>query len=820
MSDFKEFEAICVRGALRVSRGWYQDGKTVVRKWLAMDAQPEAYSRLQREFALLSKIDLPGVVKPLDLLETDGGRAMLLEDIGGKSLRHMLASNTQLSLEHSLNLAMGLAETLAQLHQQRIVHKAINPDHIIINVASGEFRLIGFGFADELPQSEVAMQPPGAIEGDLTYISPEQTGRMNRRVDYRTDFYSLGITLYELLTGASPFKADDALGMVHCHIAKVPASPHELDPDIPEVLSDMVMKLMAKMADDRYQNAWGLKADLEKCLIPLRHGETIRRFELGLEDFSGQLRLPQRLYGRDKEIDQLSERFNRVKSGERGLLLIAGHPGIGKTALVHESRRLIVEKQGNFIEGKFEQLQRNVPYFAWIQAFKSFLDYLLMESETRLEQWKQIIHASLGRMGRVLTDVIPNLELIIGAQPEVPILGAQEAQNRFNFLFAAFVKALATGEHPLVVFLDDLQWIDAASLNLMQTIMSGDGVPNMLVIGAYRDSEVDDSHPLLVTIETLRKQGCTIEQLMLEKISEQTVNELIADALHHERSETPLLTHLIYSKIGGNPFFLFQTLMTLTQSQAIVFDIEERRWKWKLSVLKEMEIADDVVELMMQKLSKLPQSAQQILQRAACIGARFNVEMLSDVCDKSADAVLADLRSAFEEMLVISSGSEIEFVHDRIQQAAYSLACVDARKATHWRIGKLLLQESSQRIRNEYFFNTVNHLIIGAYSFATSQEKQALAEMTYQAGLKAKASAAFSAAMEYFETGLKLLGEKRWEDRYTETLAYHQEACEAACLCGQYERMRQLTETTHREPIGRQNPYWTKSGPTKPRSGR
>ncbi len=799
MNSYEELETLYVSGTSRISRGRYRDGETIVCKWLAINASPEAHRRLRREYEFLGKINLPGVIKTLGLEETDDGLALLLEDINGESLQHMFARKLKFTLEQSLDLAIELAETLSLLHRQRIVHKAINPTHIIVNFATHEFRLSGFGFADELPQTEVALQPPAAIEGDLAYISPEQTGRMNRLVDYRTDFYSLGVTFYRMLTGTHPFKADDALGMVHSHIAKMPASPHELDPNIPQMVSRIVMKLMAKMADDRYQSAWGLKADLEKCLIDLKSGATIRRFELGLEDFSGQLRIPQRLYGRDNEIKQLGEAFNRVATGVGGLFLVAGNPGIGKTTLVHETRRLIMEKRGSFIEGKFDQLQRNVPYFAWIQAFKGFLDYVLMESEEQLTQWKETIQASLNKMGRVLTDVIPNLELIIGDQPDVPALGAQEAQNRFNYVFTGFIRALATGEHPLVVFLDDLQWIDAASLNLLQTIMSGDGVSNMLVIGAYRDNEVDISHPLMVMIESLREQGAKIDQLMLEKISQQTVNELIADTLHHERSATPPLTHLIYSKTGGNPFFLFQTLMTLTQSQAITFDIVESCWKWKLSALKTMKIADDVVELMSQKVCELPPQTRQILQQAACFGARFNLETLSIVYGKPANAALADLRPAFDETLIISSGPDIEFVHDRIQQAAYSLISDEERKAVHWRIGKLLQQEPAQRIRNEYFFDTVNHLIIGAGSFATREEMEELAEMAYQAGLKAKASAAFAAALEYFETGINLLGVERWEDRYPTMLALHQEASETACLCGRYERMKDLVVATHRQ---------------------
>ncbi|MEJ2610821.1 MAG: AAA family ATPase [Candidatus Thiodiazotropha sp.] len=799
MFVYKELETLFAQGALRVKRSRDKDGNSVVLKGLTIDASAEAIRRLRHEYEVLKKIELPGVIRTLGIEEVDGGLTLLLEDIGGESLERIVLSNTPFTIEQSLELAIGLAETLAYLHQQRIVHKAINPAHIIVNVTNAEFRLTGFGFSDELPQSGVALQPPTAIEGNLAYISPEQTGRMNRRVDYRSDFYSLGVTLYRILTGRLPFKVSDALGMVHCHIAKTAVSPYELNPDIPEMVSNIVMKLMAKMADNRYQSAWGLKADLEKCLNELRDGKRLHRFELGVEDFSDRLRIPQKLYGRDKEIAQLGEAFNSVVTGTGGLFLVAGYPGIGKTSLVHETLRLIVEKRGSFIEGKFDQLQRNVPYFAWIQAFKVLFDNLLMESEERLEEWKQTMLCSLDSMGRILTDVIPNLELIIGPQPQVPILRAKEAQNRFNYLFIEFIKALATQEHPLLIFLDDLQWIDAASLNLLQMIMSRNGLSHILVVGAYRDNEVDASHPLSMTIEALRAQDAKIDSLILEKISEESVNELISDTLHRDRSETTSLTQLLYSRTGGNPFFLFQTLITLTESQAITFDIKSRRWKWNMSALKKMKFTDSVIELMSQKVCKISRSARLILQQAACIGARFTLETLSIICNKTVDTILTELQPAFDEMLIISSGPDIEFAHDRVQQAVYSLIAEKERAAIHWRIGKLLLNEPSQRKRNEHFFDTVNHLIIGAQSFATSQEKETLVEMICQAGRKAKTSAAFASALEYFEAALNLLGETRWEERYQTMLMLHQEASETACLCGRYDRMKALVEVTHQQ---------------------
>ncbi|MEJ2692406.1 MAG: histidine kinase dimerization/phospho-acceptor domain-containing protein, partial [Candidatus Thiodiazotropha sp.] len=436
-----------------------------------------------------------------------------------------------------------------------------------------------------------------------------------------------------------------------------------------------------------------------------------------------------------------------------------------------------------------------------MEAFKGFIDHLLTQSEEQLTAWRERILTSVGVIGRVLTDVIPNLELIIGPQPEIASLGAQEARNRFNYVFLEFFRALATSRHPLVVFLDDLQWIDAASLNLLQTIMNHSGISNTLVIGAYRDNEVDAFHPLSETIETLRGQGAEIDLLTLRKLSEPTVNGLIAETLHQDRAKTKPLTHLIYSKTEGNPFFLFQTLMTLTNRRAIAFDTESRRWKWKMSALSAMEITDNVVELMSQRVDKLPPPTRRILQQAACIGARFNLETLSVASEKADDAILADLQPALEERLVISSGPDFEFVHDRIQQAAYSLISEEERKAMHWRIGKLLLSDPSQRKRDDRFFDAVNHLIVGAQRFATQKEREDLAEMSLQAGRKAKARAAFAAAMDYFETGLELLGKESWEAHYRLVLTLHQEAAEAACLCGRYDRMKELVEVTHGNAI-------------------
>ncbi len=763
-------------------------GEPVVLKVLKPEAATDReHARFRHEFLLTARAELPGVIKTFSLESFDGSLLMVLEDIGGESLERLCA-RTPLSLPRFLELAIGLADTVARLHQRRIIHKDINPANIVLAPETGEYRLIDFGIADELPQHEVAPRPPAALEGTLAYISPEQTGRMNRAVDYRTDFYSLGATFYQLLTGRLPFEVDDALGLVHCHIAGTPRAPHLLDLRIPQTVSRIVMKLMSKRAEDRYQSGWGLKADLERCWRGLREEGGVPDFEPGLEDFADRLQPPQKLYGREEEVGRLLAAFERAGAGGRELLLVAGYAGVGKTTLVRETHRPILEKRGSYIEGKFDQLQRNVPYSGWIQAFEGFVNDRLMESESELARWRRDLLSAVGSSGKVLTDVIRNLELVIGAQPAVPELSGAEAQNRFNYLFLALVGAMATREHPLVVFLDDLQWIDEASLGLLRTLLTSSGISSVLVIGAYRDNEVNALHPLMRTVEALRKEEARFELLTLGNLSEQTVDELVADTLRDERSRTRPLARLIYSKTGGNAFFTLEMLTSLAERRAISFDVESRRWQWDISVLERMEITDNVVSLMLGKLQKLESNTRRVLTLAACMGFRFDVSNLSTIARRSEDDTRESLEPALREGLVVPAGSEFQFAHDRVQQAAYSLIPEADEKKTHLEIGRLLLRRPSERDHEEQLFTVVDHLNVGAGLLETDAMRLELAGLNLRAGRKAKASAAFAAAARYFEAGVALLGEETWATDYRLTLDLHSLAAEAATLVGDFRR--------------------------------
>lgn len=670
-------EGSCVR-VYRAHR--QSSGNPVILKIADTEATtgPEL-ARFRHEFSILSKLAPPGAIKAYGLEERGRRLSLILEDIGGQSLDRLFA-HTPVPLEQFLKIAIPLADTLAGLHALRIIHKNINPSNIVLNSATDEVRLIDFALADELPLRAVAPQPPKALEGTLEYLSPEQTGRMNRAVDYRTDFYSLGITFYRLITGRMPFEARDAMGMVHCHIAATPVPPNRIDPQIPRTISKIILKLMAKMAEDRYQSGRGLKADLECCLRCLRSEGSVPDFEPGLQDFTEQLQIPQKLYGRDDETRPLLEAFQRAAGGARELFLVAGYAGVGKTALVQEVHRPILEKRGYFIQGKFDQLRRNMPYSGWLEAFEGLVRYLLMESEEELACWRKNILEAVKSSGRVLTNVIRSLSLIIGEQPALTELGGAEAQNRFNYVLREFVKVVATREHPLVVFLDDLQWIDPASLQLLHTLMSAQDVENVLVLGAYRDNEVDTLHPLMRAVEELRQTRARIELLTVGNLPQSTVNELIADALLQEPSRTVELTHTIVSKTAGNAFFTRQMLQSLGDNQVLQYDVTRRCWRWDIRALRRMEITDSVVNLMLGKIRRLPDATQRALALAACIGFHFNPSDLSVIARQSLQVTLEDIQVALRDGLLIPLGADVQFVHDRVQQAAHSLIPEENRK--------------------------------------------------------------------------------------------------------------------------------------------
>ncbi|WP_293121124.1 serine/threonine-protein kinase PknK, partial [Moorena sp. SIO4G3] len=793
--------------------------------------------QFRNQYTIAKNLDLPGIVKPYSLKHYRNGYGLVMEDFGGISLKTYCSNLESLkltSLTEFFDIALQIASILDGLYRNRVIHKDIKPANILINPDTKQVKLIDFSIASLLPREIMVLQSPNVLEGTLAYLSPEQTGRMNRGIDYRSDFYSLGVTFYELLTGQLPFPSTDPMELVHCHIAKQPPSVHSINPDIPTIVSDMISKLMAKNAEDRYQSALGLKYDLETCLSQWHETGRVETFELGTQDICDRFVIPEKLYGRAREVETLRRAFDRVAGktiaqedssrGRSEMMLVAGFSGIGKTAVVNEVHKPIVRQRGYFIKGKFDQFMRNIPFSAFVQAFRDLMGQLLTERDAQLQHWKIKILLALGENGQVITDVIPELEQIIGKQPPVPDLSAGAAQNRFNRLFQKFIQVFTTAEHPLVIFLDDLQWVDSASLKLMELLMSETDTRYLLLIGAYRDNEVSPTHPLMLTLDEISKTEVNVNSITLAPLKHSDLNNLIADTLSCSEELAQPLTELVFQKTKGNPFFATQFLKSLHAENLIRFNFEVGHWECDIAQVRALALSDDVVEFMALQLRKLPAATQEILQLAACIGNQFDLGTLAIVYEKSQTETAADLWKALQEGLLLPQ-SEIykffqttdesqqsigesypqsrlphhsspvyKFLHDRVQQAAYALIDQDHKQQTHLKIGQLLLSNTSEQEREEKIFDIVNQLNIGADLIINPSERDQLAGLNLLAGKKAKSATAYEPAVRYFNSGLKLLASDSWESNYDLSLALSIAAVEAEYLTVNVEQAKQLSK--------------------------
>ncbi|NQE35800.1 trifunctional serine/threonine-protein kinase/ATP-binding protein/sensor histidine kinase [Microcoleus asticus] len=802
-----------------------QNQQSVIVKLLTSKyPHPIDVANLKYQYEIAKDLNIPGVVKCLGLEKHQNSFALIMEDFGGQSLNYILASlkNDRIGF---LRIAIQLAATLGQLHKQQIIHKDIKPKNIIINPATWLVKIIDFSISSRLGRENQTINNPNYLEGTLAYISPEQTGRMNRSIDYRTDFYSLGATFYEMLTGSLPFAATDPMELVHCHLAKQPVPPIQLNPEIPQTVSDITLKLLAKTAEERYQTAEGLKADLENCLTQLQEFGTISPFIVGSKNLSGQLLIPQKLYGREEEVAVLMEAFERTSLGTAEMMLVSGYSGIGKSCLVNEVHKPVAAKRGYFIAGKFDQFKRNIPYASLIQAFQSLLRQLLTEDSEKIAVWKEKILTAVSQNGSLIINVIPELELIVGHQPEVPQLSSHESQNRFNRVFQQFFKVFCQPEHPLVVFLDDLQWADSASLKLIQLLMRDRDSQYLLMIGAYRDNEVNPAHPLIQTLEKIRESRAAINNITVKPLQLNHVRQLIADTLNEspEASRIKYFSELLFNKTQGNPFFLTQLLKVLDSERLLTYDTFIGIWQWDIELIQTIGIADcNIVELIAKNIQQLPASTQKVLKLAACIGSTFNLSVLAIANEESESVTASGLWPALQsglilplsgnykiplvfqqeelrELILSDSRVDYKFLHDRVQQAAYSLIPESDRKSTHLNIGKLLLQNTSPEDRKENIFALVNQLNFSTDLIVGQVEKDELAFLNLIAGQKAKTATAYEAAARYLNIGLELLAANSWQSQYELTLNLHVEAVETEFLNTNFKPSEILADAVLKE---------------------
>jgi PAS domain S-box-containing protein len=796
-----------------------QDGRAIVVKLLKQDyPSPQKLTRYRQEYEITRSLDLKGVIKAYSQQDYQRTLVILLEDFGGESLEHWMQNCPEsfcpMSLSAFLQLAIDLTKILGEVHAAKVIHKDINPSNIVLHPDTGVVKIIDFGIATQLNRTHPTFKSPHVLEGTLAYLSPEQTGRMNRLLDYRTDFYSLGVTFYELLTGQLPFSTPDILELVHCHLAKLPVPPHEVNATIPKSVSNLILKLMAKNAEDRYQSAWGIKSDLERCVHQLEEIGRIDCFQLGLQDVSDQFQIPQKLYGRKAELEALLAAFDRVAGTENAgsshfnveMMLVSGYAGIGKSALVQELYKPITQKRGYFVSGKFDQLQRNIPYSAIVDALRKLVHQLLSEPEDQVQHWRSRLLTALGSNGQLIIDVIPEVELIVGKQVPVPEVGATEAQNRFNRIFQQFIRVFCSKEHPLVVFLDDLQWIDSATLKLIELMLLDEQAQSLFLIGAYRDHEVSPTHPLIQTLERLRTQGAVLQEIVLAPLTLEPLSQLIAETLHQNTDTVHSLAELVLGKTEGNPFFVNEFLRMLYGDNLLAFDVEQRNWQWDIAQIQVQNITDNVVELMLTQLKKLPEVTQQILQLAACIGAGFNLETLAisaernfedTVCEHSPKAVslnlLAALQAGFiqplselDENLLIQ---DYKFLHDRVQQAAYALIDELQRQMVHLQIGRNLLEKALPERLSDKLFEIVDHLNYGIELVISQAERDEIAKLNLLASQKAKGAIAYSVAEKYLATARQWLAVSSWQTDYDLTLELYSETTEVAYLCGDFEQV-------------------------------
>jgi predicted ATPase len=746
----------------------YDDSMPILAVGTAAEQpSPQALRRLEHEWSLAPELDCAWAAQPLRLSRHQGRAVLILKNPGGELLDRLIEQQLgqSIDLTRFLRIAIGLVAAVGHAHRQGLIHKDVKPENVLVD-ETGRAWLTGFGVASQLPQERQVPTSPEIIGGTLAYMSPEQTGRMNRSIDSRSDLYSLGVTLYRVFTGTLPFTAADPLEWIHCHIARQPVAPTEHGA-VPETLSAIIMKLLAKNAEERYQTAAGLEADLRRCLLEWESHGYIHPFPLGMDDSSDRLLIAEKLYGREREVETLVAAFDRVVTlGAAELVLVSGYSGIGKSSVVNELHKVLVPPRGLFAAGKFDQYKRDVPYATLAQAFQTMVRQILVKGEAEVDHWRRGLLEALGPNGQLVVNLIPELEFIIGKQPPVAELPAQEARGRFQLVFGRFLSAFATADHPLALFLDDLQWLDTAALELLERLVTDPDVRHVLLIGAYRDNEVDPSHPLSRTLAGIRDRGARIQEIVLQPLDLDDVERLVADALHCSENSVAALALLVHEKTGGNPFFAIQFMTSLADEGLVRFDQSSAGWSWDLDRIRAKGYSDNVVDLMVARLRRLPDRTQQALQHLACLGNAAKIATLKMIFGQSEEEIQSGFIDAARTGLILRLEDSYAFLHDRVQEAAYSLIHRELRAEAHLRIGRLMASQIPSDELEEGIFEIVNQLNRGSHLVTSHAELERIAELNLIAGRRAKMSTAYASALKYLHAGLGLLTGETWNNNH------------------------------------------------------
>lgn len=735
---------------LRATRN--SDQKQVVIKYLKPEmSNPKLMQQLTTEYERQCNINSSHVVKTLELLTLPNSIALVMEDFPYPSLSDIL--HEKIPLETKVRIAISIAKALGEIHHEQVIHKDIKPQNILIDPESLKIKIIDFGISSLLGRELQQLLPPEALEGTLPYMSPEQTGRINRQLDYRSDIYSLGITLYQFFTGELPFQESSPLNYIHAHIAKPPSKPSNL----PENLCSILLKCLAKSAEERYHSAFGLMVDLKNY--------TSNAFIIGAKDVYDHFHFPDRLYGREAEVQELSKAFQRSLNGDKFLLTLKGYAGVGKSSLAAEGQKLIAPYGGRFVQSKFDQFKRTIPYQGIANALQKLVQKMLTESDKNLNEWRIRLKDALGDSAEALIEIIPDIELIIGPQPSLPKLPPQETLNRIKYTLMNFFKALQKPGNPIIIFLDDLQWADEPSLRLLVYIFEDPAVKNLLILCAFRDNEISAAHPMSIALNEIQSRGGEIVSLEVKPLEEEGIQELIQDLFNGDEAQNKALGTLLYKKAQGNPFFTLQLLKKLYEDNLFYFEMAEISWKANLPVIEKLQVTDNVVNFLVEELKTVDPDVLYLLKTGSAIENRFPLDLIVSIVKLPEDEVKNLLNNALRKDLVVQEENALtyRFMHDRIQQAVYSLMSDNEKLEIHEKIGRTLLAKTTKEKLAEQVIDIVNHLNHADMSAWDPNDQIEMSKLNLMAGLKAKDSAAFAQSIYYFRKGIELLPQGSWE---------------------------------------------------------